>query len=402
MHGDEPAGDQGLLALLGKFNADKTWARSVLEKADIVVLPRFNPDGVEYFQRATATNYDPNRDLASLKRQQTRDIKKLLEQFNPHVFLDAHEYTANSPLGASQQYIPAQDVQISHAKNPNNHQSIRNLAEGLFINTAYATIRNRGLRTGPYFTAARGTDDLVLDETTSISHANHNSAALGQRVAFLSEARGIRLGDQHFQRRTVASLLAAETIVQIAVDNFDEVYGTIEDARAEFIDSDSDIIVTDKARITESTVEFINARDGSLVDVPVRFTNNTPSEPVLVRSRPEAYIFSQAWGDVAERLRVLGVEIEVLEEDFTGDVQTLTIATATLDTGKTEGIVNTVVTTESGTREVTIPAGGFRVSTRQQNAAFAFVTLEPEGRASFVTYNIIPLNRGDEYPVFRI
>lgn len=49
-----------------------------------------------------------------------------------------------------------------------------------------------------------------------------------------------------------------------------------------------------------------------------------------------------------------------------------------------------------------IPAGGFYVSTRQKNAAYAFVLLEPENEASLAYYNQIPLEAGDEYPVFRV
>jgi hypothetical protein len=402
VHGDEPAGDQGLLALLGKLSKDKAWARSVLKKADLVILPRYNPDGVNYFQREFVTNFDPNRDHAVLRRKQTQDIKTLLNEFDPHVFLDAHEYTANSPLGASRQWIKAQDVQVSAVKNPNIHEDIRHLQEGLFINTVYATIEQRGLRTSPYFVASSGTDTLVLQENSSISHAGHNSAGLGQRISFLTETRGIRLGDQHFQRRVFAGLLAAETILRTAIDNAELVYRTIEDARADFLENDDDIIVLDKSRPHSTTWEFIDARNGSLVDVPVTFNNNTPSETVLSRSRPEAYIFSSVWKDVAERLEILGVDVDVLKEDFEGEVGTLTVTEATLAQSKFHGIVQTAVRTESGSRNVRIPAGGFRVDTRQKNALYALVTLEPENTASFVTYNIIPLDVGDEYPVFRI
>lgn len=39
------------MALLGKMDANSTWTASLLEKMDIFVMPRFNPDGVHYFQR---------------------------------------------------------------------------------------------------------------------------------------------------------------------------------------------------------------------------------------------------------------------------------------------------------------------------------------------------------------
>lgn len=50
-HGNEPAADQGAMALLGKMDANTTWTASLLEKMDIFVMPRYNPDGVHYFQR---------------------------------------------------------------------------------------------------------------------------------------------------------------------------------------------------------------------------------------------------------------------------------------------------------------------------------------------------------------
>lgn len=42
------------------------------------------------------------------------------------------------------------------------------------------------------------------------------------------------------------------------------------------------------------------------------------------------------------------------------------------------------------------------MSTRQKNAALAFIALEPENIDSYVTFNYIPLETGDEYPIFRV
>ena len=60
------------------------------------------------------------------------------------------------------------------------------------------------------------------------------------------------------------------------------------------------------------------------------------------------------------------------------------------------------VTTEAKEREIELPTGSFRVSTRQRNAALAFIALEPENSDSYVSFNIIPVERGDEYPIFRV
>jgi hypothetical protein len=70
---------------------DPAWAASFLEKMEIIVLPRYNPDGNAYFQRTLATNFDPNRDHTKLARQQTRDIKEWFSIFSPHIAIDMHE-----------------------------------------------------------------------------------------------------------------------------------------------------------------------------------------------------------------------------------------------------------------------------------------------------------------------
>ncbi|KAI8204578.1 Carboxypeptidase 2 [Colletotrichum sp. SAR 10_86] len=402
VHGNEPAGDQAILALLAKLASNETWTTSVLEKADILVLPRYNPDGVAYFQRGLASNHDPNRDHALLQRQQTRDVKTLLSAFDPHIFLDAHEYTASQRLGAQGQWLKAQDIQVSHVKNPNIHPAIRALGEGLFLRAIQGKVRSYGLRTSAYFTAGGGTDLPVLTEPSSVSRAGHNSAGLLQAVSFLTETRGIRLANQHFQRRVAAGLLAVETLLQTAVDNAEEVYATIENARQKFTAGTEDIIVTDHARTTNTTWAFIDARNGTLVHVPVQFRNSTPTTPDLVRARPEAYIFPRAWAPVADKLRTLGVEVAVLEENFVGEAEVLTAENVTLASSKNEGVVESTITTTTSRRTVRVPKGGFRVSTRQKNAAFAFVLLEPENNASLARYNVINLEEGDEYPVFRV
>jgi hypothetical protein len=65
-----------------------------------------------------------------------------------------------------------------------------------------------------------------------------------------------------------------------------------------------------------------------------------------------------------------------------------------------EGTVLNTVTTEFYEREVVLPAGSWRLSARQKNAALAFVTLEPESEVSFVSFGIIPVGAGWEYSIF--
>lgn len=80
-----------MLAFLGKMDADQEWATSLLEKMDIKILPRYNVDGVAYFQRQLACNLDPNRDHIKLDRAQSRSIKRIVSDWNPHIAIDMRE-----------------------------------------------------------------------------------------------------------------------------------------------------------------------------------------------------------------------------------------------------------------------------------------------------------------------
>ncbi|KAL1594399.1 hypothetical protein SLS60_010159 [Paraconiothyrium brasiliense] len=399
MHGDEPAGDQAVLALLGTFVDDEKWATKVLDRVALLLLPRYNADGVAYFQRALASNYDGNRDHAILVREQTRDLKRLQTSFDPHIFVDQHEYTGVGAVASK--YIRAQDILVSGNKNQNIHRDIRSLNQA-FVEKIFSAIGAKGLRYGPYFTTSVNGDAITINEADASPAANHKNAGLGQTVTFLTETRGIRLSNQHFQRRVAAALIASTTIIDSAVTDFDNVYKTIENGRKEFIDSEGDIVVLDEQQTTNKSITFIDATSGALTNVSVTSLNSDPPNILITRARPRAYVFSRAWADVAERLRILGVKIDVLQQGYVGTVEALNIASAELDSTKFEGIAATTATTTASPRNVRIPKGGFWVDTKQKNAAFAFALLEPEHYTSLVHYNAIPVEKGDEYPVFRV
>ncbi|KAL2209971.1 carboxypeptidase [Sarocladium strictum] len=400
IHGNEPAGEEAILAFLGKMDDNSTWAESVLENLDIMILPRVNPDGVAYFQRFMATGYDPNRDFSVMARQQTRDLIALYSKFEPHIFLDCHEYTANRRFGEEGNLVNPADTEVSPVSGLNVHEDIFDLNWNLFTQNMYAALERNDLRTSTYFTAAANSTQLTEASPHAQYALTHNS--LRQAIAILTESRGIGLGNQHFQRRVAANFICIEELINTAVDNAERIYNTIEDARKEWIDSDEDIAITPQGREENITWTWMDANNGSLIDVPVTYQNYTPTGVNLTRSRPEAYVFSRAWGDIAERLRISGVDIVSLESPFQGEVQAFKIETSSLAPARFEGITHNTVSTSNFTREVTIPAGGYWISTRQVNAAIAMSFLEPEDVASAVTYNLIPVDEGDEYPVYRV
>ncbi|KAK0638019.1 Carboxypeptidase 2 [Lasiodiplodia hormozganensis] len=407
VHGNEPAGDQSLLALLGLLSSNQSYASSLLSSLDILVLPRYNPDGVAYFQRALATNYDPNRDHVKLARQQTRDIKRLFTTFAPHVAADMHEFTATRRYNGSEgaDLVWAADALFSAAKNLNIDPAIRTLSEDVFAPAIAAELEAQGLRWAPYVTsdsAGSGNGVLALDEAGSDAKIGRNAMGLTQAVVFLCEMRGIGIADQHFARRTATGLAMAEAIVRTAAEFAAEVVEAVEGGVKRLEEGDGEIVVTNYTVAEDSTFEMIRASDGVIVQQPVKFSSATPTTANLTRARPEAYLIPRSWADVVARLEVFGLEVEELAEGFKGTVEVLNVTSAVLEKSYYEGVVRAELATEAFEKEIELPAGSFRVSAKQRNAALAFVALEPENIDSFAAFNIIPVEAGDEYPVFRV
>lgn len=143
-------------------------------------------------------------------------------------------------------------------------------------------------------------------------------------------------------------------------------------------------------------------KNGSLVQLPTNWLSTTPTIANLTRSRPEAYLIPRTWSDLAIRLKESGVIVETLDYEYRGTVEAFRITSASPARAYYEGAIQVTVTTEPYQKEVHLPVGSFRVSTRQKNAALVFVTLEPENIDSYVRFNLIPVQTGDEYPIFRV
>ncbi|KAF1965421.1 Zn-dependent exopeptidase [Bimuria novae-zelandiae CBS 107.79] len=398
VHGNEPGGDEATLALLGAMDADPSWAAGFLNKLDIIVLPRYNPDGNAYFQRTLATNIDPNRDHTKLARQQTRDIKDWFSAYSPYVAIDMHEYTTRTRYAGD--YSNAADGMFSAAKNLNIHPAIRELAETVFAPAINASLKSKGLRGEPYMTASR-TNPPVLDEAGTDAKIGRNAMGLTQSVTFLFETRGIGLANQSFKRRTLAGLQMILGVLETARDQAETVYSTIEGAVKEVVTSREPVVVTDYTTYSNRTWMMVDTRNGDVVQIPVEFASTTPASPNRTVARPAGYIIPRAWSDLAKRLRISGLEVESMSEAFSGEVEVYEITSSSLAGSYYEGAVLNTVMTSASVQEVQLPKGSFWVSTAQKNAGLAFVALEPENIDSYVSFGIVPMEVGDVYPVFR-
>lgn len=114
-HGNESGGEANILALIGQLHANSSRATILLERLDIIVLPRYNPDGAFYYQRYLPDNLDPNRDHITATHMQTRAIKSLLNHFQPHIAVDMHDFSAGRRW-LDGRYAHSSDMLLAGAK----------------------------------------------------------------------------------------------------------------------------------------------------------------------------------------------------------------------------------------------------------------------------------------------
>ena len=120
------------------------------------------------------------------------------------------------------------DALIAPGKNLNTHKDIRNISENLFAAGIAERLDAAGFRWESYFTASSSDNPgVTLAEAGSDAKAGRNSYGLMQSIAILNEVRGIRLADQHFQRRVSTALTMVSAILDIALENIEDVYSTV-------------------------------------------------------------------------------------------------------------------------------------------------------------------------------
>ncbi|HWI11451.1 MAG TPA: M14 family zinc carboxypeptidase, partial [Burkholderiaceae bacterium] len=116
-HGDEPAGAEALIVVAQELAGGAL--APVLDRIDVVILARANPDGAAAGTRLTASGIDANRDHLLLRTPEAQAVAQLAREFDPAVVVDAHEYAAigryPQKFGAVQRF----DVLIQYAMTAN-------------------------------------------------------------------------------------------------------------------------------------------------------------------------------------------------------------------------------------------------------------------------------------------
>ncbi|MBQ3866283.1 MAG: hypothetical protein II776_05225, partial [Clostridia bacterium] len=223
IHGDEPAsgeGAMGIAAALAGARGDR-----YLDKMNVVVIPRVNPDGARaYTRKEVAKKVNLNRDFILCECVETRAVQKVFRAFRPEIFTDGHEYTKKPTFKTA----PFDDLMLGVAAGINNGKEINDLSLVL-LKKAFADAQKEGFRVTTYSDAQYETK-LCIANAANPSTGRLYYGLLGS-LTILIESRGNTAGKEAYLRRVAGHITTVLSILDFACERADEIRRTVRGER---------------------------------------------------------------------------------------------------------------------------------------------------------------------------
>lgn len=394
-HGDEPAGSEALLHIAHELARGRL--EHLLDRINVVMLPRANPDGAPTANRVSASGVDINRDHLLLRTPEAQAIATLAREFRPVVVVDSHEYSVVGryleKFGAIQRF----DALVQYAMTANLPEFITRASEEWFRQPLLGALKAEGLSTEWYYTTPTSLDDKRISMGGIQPDTGRNVNGLKNAVSFLIETRGVGLGRTHFKRRVHTHVTALNSLLLSTAGRADDLVKL----RA-FVDNDvssracqGEAVVEAAATPSEYTLVMIDPHTGLDKPLAVSWDSALELRPVKTRARPCGYWLSADQGDAVRRLRALGVTVQQLagESEMRGEIYRETSREETLrpDVRGTIADAGTVVKVQVQTVPalLDVKAGSYYVPLDQPLANLVIAAMEPDTQNSYLTSGIV-------------
>ena len=310
-HGNEPAGGEAALVLAQQLAGPRA---ELLERVNVLIVPRANPDGAEHFTRVTANGIDVNRDHLLLQTPEARAIAAATLRYRPQVALDMHEFTVGGrwvdKFGAMQKY----DALLQPAAVANLDPALAAFTEREFVAPLQAALAQNGLAVFPYHTTSTNPEDKVVSMGGVQADTGRNVSGLRPGVSMLLEVRGVGLGRAHFLRRVHTQVLAAMTVIETAARLGPQIRAVVQQAgvAAARAACHGEMVVAARHSEARRPMVFLDAVTGDDKPIEVDWRAATPMQVIRARARPCGYLLAANESAAIERLRLLGAKLQPL------------------------------------------------------------------------------------------
>lgn len=414
-HGNEPAGGEAMLVLANELATGSL--RPLLDKLTVVIVPHSNPDGAYHFRRSPYSTIDINRDHVKVDLPETRALHRVVNEFEPHVFIDAHEFSVATRWIEKFGTIQSYDLMVQYATNPNVHPALTALADGKFLGGFRQTADRAGYSHFWYYTTSYNLKSMLVSMGGTTPDIGRNFGALQNAVSFLIESRGVGIGRDSFARRVHSHLVSIGSLLNTAAENSRELMDTVAAVRADIVRRGRDpqpgdnLAVRLKSPVVKQKLDMLDPATGAIKPIEVDWSNSLEVIAEIARQRPWAYVMPPVFHEVAERLMMSGVEVRRLAAPVELDIESYQVTDRRASSTYIEGRITSQVSTEVAVKRMRFPAGSYVYLMAQPNANVVAVALEPESPSSFVSFGMIPVDKkgspptiaaSSEVPIYRV
>jgi hypothetical protein len=399
-HGDEPAGSEALLVVARELA--QGLLEPMLDRINVIVVPRANPDGADAGTRVTASGADMNRDHLLLQTPEAQALARLVRNYRPMAIIDAHEYTVAGRFLEKFHAIQRYDVLLQHATTANLPEFMTKAALEWYRAPMVKALGAESLTQEWYYTTSTRPDDLRISMGGTQPDTGRNVNGLKNAVSMLLETRGVGIGRTHIQRRVHSHVTAITSALRSTVERANDLE-QVRSYEARDISAQAcrgDIVVEAGPTPTQRELVMLDPDTGA--DRTQRVDWNSSLELVTLKKRPRpcGYWLAGGASEAVERLKLLGLQVMRVAEP--GSI----LADTYQETGRTtaqrqdvrgtvaggQGIVRVQVTPTRSA--IDVPAESYYVPLNQPLANLAVAALEPDTQNSYFANRLIP-NLGD-------
>ena len=394
-HGDEPAGAEALIVVAESL-ANGPLA-PLLDRIDVVVLPRANPDGAAADRRTTASGIDMNRDHLLLRTPEAQAQARLVREFNPLVVVDLHEFAALGryveKFGAAQRF----DVLVQYAMVANLPEFVTRASETWFRQPLLQALKAEGLTSEWYYTTSSVLSDKKVSMGGVQPDTGRNVNGLRNAVSFLIETRGGGLGRAHLARRVQTQVVAIDSLLQSAAARVVDLQRLRRFVDAEVVAKAcrGEAIVEAVETPSEYDLSMLDPLTGADRQLTVAWDSALELSVTKRRGRPCGYWLAGDQTDAALRLRGLGVQVQRLDED--GEFRGEAYAETGRETAARSDVRGDIADAGDALKLrvelvpalLEVRAGGYYVPLDQPLAHLVIAAFEPDSQSSFAANRIV-------------
>lgn len=404
IHPGEPCGVDASMMLARDLIIDPK-KQALLKDVVVVIVPfynisgaqnrgshsRANQDGPElYGFRGNVRHLDLNRDFIKCDSKNAQSFNQLFNKWKPQVMIDNH--TSN---GADYQYVMTLIATQKDQLNPfvSTYMTEKMLPE------LYNGMAAKRYEMTPYV-YARSTPDEGISGFLDLPRYSSGYASLHNTISFMPETHMLKTYEDRVLSTYDFSLTMLEHINRNREELMEARRKADEDTRNKTtfdlrfsVDFDKAETIVFKGYEAKYKASEVTGQSRLYYDRNSPFEKEIPFyntyKSTLKVEKPKAYIFPQAYHEIAERLKWNGVKIDKIEEDKIIEVESYYIDSYK-DRKAYEGhYLHYDVEVTKRPIKLKVYAGDYIVYTDQTSNNYIMATLEPQHPDSYFAWNFM-------------